>query len=147
MRFTLLLLLFFITGLPGLMAQKISLEDELTKNGFTQFARISKATTVSADATGKNNLLDQLVKSDPTISFKLVPSEKLPGGLVQEKYQLYKNGLKVRVVNTSFISQRMLSIMCMVFAAFETESFDTKSQAGDKVLTAAVDHFNSSHQL
>jgi Zn-dependent metalloprotease len=70
--------------------KKIEFENELKQNNHYSFAKVK-----TTDATSKE-ILSEIMRSEKSISYKLIESKSIDDKLKQEKYQLFKNEIKVR---------------------------------------------------
>ncbi|MFN8253041.1 MAG: M4 family metallopeptidase [Ferruginibacter sp.] len=73
---------------------RIELDNVLQKNGVFQFATFKAGPADNAAA--KSEVLKSVTNNDPTLRFIKTETQVLDKTNTQEKYQLYKNGIKLR---------------------------------------------------
>lgn len=143
-----LLILFFITHSIVFAQDKDSFENEQIKNGFTVFAAIKKDKSILATIGSKMELLKNITKSDNSISFEKVSTINIDTGLVQDKLQLYKNGIKIRggeyVIHSGLTEVKFVHGF---FSSFENENFSVaNSKEREHYADIALKVFNNNHR-
>ncbi len=76
---------------------QFNLENKIIKNSYVSFAKIKTENTKKIfNETDKTNLLRVLTEFDGNISFQKIDSQRIGTDIFQEKFQLRKNGIKIR---------------------------------------------------
>lgn len=121
------------------------LEEKQYRSGYVSFAKVKKEKSATAKS-GKEAIIRELTGDTGNISFVKtaleVPSKR-DIKIQQEKYQLYKNGIRLRggeyLIN---IVNDTVSFIHGFFAPVSDEAFTHNAQAGAEL---ALKHFNASH--
>ncbi len=122
-------------------------EETQHRNGYVSFAKIKKEKSATAK-TEAGAIIRELTGSTGGISYVIktldVPSKRNLK-IQQEKYQLYKNGIKLRggeyIIN--FVNDTVRFIHGF-FALVSDEAFANNAQTGAEL---ALKHFNTSHGI
>lgn len=140
----------FLFTLAGLYAQPQddSFTDTLMKNGYVVFATINKDRPIPATSANKIDILRKVVKGDMTISFEKVWTVTIDSEIVQDKFQLYKDGIKMNggeyVIHSTLTD---ITFFGGSMAEFEKEAFVNKSLADkERFSIIAQRHFTDLHR-
>jgi Zn-dependent metalloprotease len=91
-----LLIILCFTTANAFCQDKYEFENKIVKNGFITFASIKNYKKIIASENDRFNLLNQLVNFDKEITYQKIKSEAIDKNVSQDKYQLFKNGIKIR---------------------------------------------------
>lgn len=122
--------------------KKIEFENEFKQNNHHSFAKIK-----TADVTAKE-ILSEITKNGKAISYKLIESKSIDDKIKQEKYQLFKNDIKVRggeyVITYSSGKPDFINGF---LASFETEITNNNNLSKQDAISKGQSYFNENNKF
>lgn len=149
MKSVIFLLTLLLVGGSYSIAQDLTIfEDTTFKNGYLSFGIIKKDVTIASTTPNKLSVLRTITKSNSGISFEQISSFHIDSTLIQEKYQLYQNGVLLKGAEYVIHSDpsNIISIHGF-FAPVEEVSFrKSTEQEKEQFANKALEYFNLNHQ-
>lgn len=122
--------------------KKIEFENELKQNNHYIFAKIK-----TKDATA-NEILSEITKNAKSTSYKLTENKSIDDKTKQEKYQLFKNDIKIRGGEYVITySNEKPDFINGFLASFETEIKSAKNISKQEAISKGQSYFNENSKL